>query len=140
MNGIDIETKRKLREMGAAPMLEALEAQDETLVLGMAFEERLRLVVDEAHSGFNHAKVEGLIRRAGLRYPGADLRRLDLVDERGLDRNVIAQLGTLFVHRTAAERRVSGIHRIREVVPGVRSGQAGLPAPDPGPLRPHARP
>ncbi|WP_257223662.1 hypothetical protein [Arthrobacter sp. DR-2P] len=49
-------------------MLEALEAQDETLVLGMAFEERLRLVVDEAHSGFNHAKVEGPIRRAGLRY------------------------------------------------------------------------
>jgi len=84
---IDTETKRKLREMGAAPILEALEAQDETLVLGMAFEERLRLIVDEAHSGFNHAKVEGLIRRAGLRYPGADLRRLDLVDERGLDRN-----------------------------------------------------
>jgi hypothetical protein len=100
VSGIDTETKRKLREMGAAPMLEALEAQDETLMLGMAFEERLRLIVDEAHSGFNHAKVEGLIRRAGLRYPGADLRRLDLVDERGLDRNLIAQLGT----RPAAQR------------------------------------
>ncbi|MDP9696906.1 UNVERIFIED_ORG: DNA replication protein DnaC [Arthrobacter globiformis] len=51
-------------------------------------------------SGFNHAKVEGLIRRAGLRYPGADLRRLDLVDERGLDRNLIAQLGTCsFIER-----------------------------------------
>ena len=59
MSRIDTETKRKLREMGALPMLEALEAQDETLVLGMAFEERLRLIVDEAHSGFNHAKVEG---------------------------------------------------------------------------------
>lgn len=33
-----------------------------------------RGVIDEAHSGFNHAKVEGLIRRAGLRYlPGIDL-------------------------------------------------------------------
>lgn len=42
MSGIDTETKRKLREMGAVPMLEALEAQDEALVLGMAFEERLR--------------------------------------------------------------------------------------------------
>lgn len=100
MSRIDTETKRKLREIGALPMLEALEAQDETLVLGMAFEERLRLIVDEAHSGFNHAKVEGLIRRAGLRYPGADLRRLDLVDERGLDRNLIAQLGTCsFIER-----------------------------------------
>lgn len=94
MTGTDIETKRKLREMGAGPLLEAIEAQEETLVLGMTFEERPRLVVDEAHCGFNHSKVEGLIRRAGLRYPGADLRRLDLVEGRGLDRNVIAQLGT----------------------------------------------
>lgn len=94
MSGIDIETKRKLREMGATPLLEALEAQDENLVMQMSFDQRLQLVVDEAHSAFNYAKVEGLIRRAGLRYPAADLRRLDLVDERGLDRNVIAQLGT----------------------------------------------
>ena len=100
MSGIDIETKRKLREMGATPLLEAVEAQDDTLTLGMGFGERLRLVVDEAHSTFNHAKIEGLIRRAGLRYPGADLRRLDLVEERGLDRNVLAQLATCsFVER-----------------------------------------
>ncbi|MDZ7881453.1 MAG: ATP-binding protein [Mycobacterium sp.] len=86
--------------MGATPLLEALEAHDDTLALGMGFGERLRLVVDEAHSSFNHAKIDGLIRRAGLRYPAADLRRLDLVDERGLDRNVIAQLGTCsFVER-----------------------------------------
>nr|WP_257944382.1 ATP-binding protein [Brevibacterium aurantiacum] len=66
----------------------------------MSFDERLRLVVDEAHSVFNHAKIEGLIRRAGLRYPAADLRQLDRVDERGLDRNVIAQLGTCsFIER-----------------------------------------
>ena len=70
MSRIDTETKRKLREMGAAPMLEALEAQDETLVLGMAFEKRLRLVVDEAHSGFNHAKIEGLIRPGRTMPPG----------------------------------------------------------------------
>lgn len=94
MTTIDIETKRKLREMGATALLDAIDAQDDTHVLGMPFEDRLQLVIDEAHSTFNHAKVEGLIRRAGLRYPGADLRRLDLVEERGLDRNVIAQLAT----------------------------------------------
>ncbi|MGP5254355.1 ATP-binding protein [Brachybacterium alimentarium] len=100
MTAIDIETKRKLREMGATALLDAVEAQDEGHVLGMSFEDRLQILVDEAHSTFNHAKVEGLIRRAGLRYPGADLRRLDLVDERGLDRNVIAQLATCsFVDR-----------------------------------------
>lgn len=97
---IDIETKRKLREMGATALLEAIDAQDEAHVLGMSFQDRLQLVVDEAHSTFNHGKVEGLIRRAGLRYPGADLRRLDLVEERGLDRNVIAQLATCsFIQR-----------------------------------------
>ena len=100
MTAIDIETKRKLREMGATALLEAIDAQDEHQVLGMSFEDRLQLVVDEAHSTFNHGKVEGLIRRAGLRYPGADLRRLDLVEERGLDRNVIAQLATCsFIQR-----------------------------------------
>lgn len=91
---MDLDTKRKLREMGADPLLAAIEAEDETLVLGLGFDERLRLVVDEAHSAFNHAKVDGLIRRAGLRYPTADLRRLDRVDERGLDRHLIAQLAT----------------------------------------------
>lgn len=100
MNGIDIETKRKLREMGATPLLDAIEAQDDTLTMRMGFGERLRLVVDVAHSTFNHTKIEGLIRRAGLRYPNADLRRLDLVEERGLDRNVLVQLGTCaFVER-----------------------------------------
>ncbi|MGP9615320.1 MULTISPECIES: ATP-binding protein [unclassified Brachybacterium] len=100
MTAIDIETKRKLREMGATALLDAIDAQDETHVLGMSFEDRLQLVVDEAHSTFNQGKVEGLIRRAGLRYPGADLRRLDLVEERGLDRNVIAQLATCsFIQR-----------------------------------------
>lgn len=67
MTAIDIETKRKLREMGATALLDAVEAQNEGHVLGMSFEDRLQILVDEAHSTFNHAKVEGLIRRAGLR-------------------------------------------------------------------------
>lgn len=100
MSELDMETKRKLRDMGAAALLEAFEAEDHSLVLGMGFEERLRLIVDEAHAAFTHDKVDGLICRAGLRYPGADLRRIDLVEERGLDRNVIAALGTCgFIER-----------------------------------------
>jgi len=94
MSRLDTETKRKLREMGATALLEALEAQDETLVLGLGFEEKIQLAVDEAHTSFTHQKVDGLIRRAGLRYPGADLRRLDLLAERGLDQGVISQLAT----------------------------------------------
>lgn len=140
MTRIDTETKRKLREMGVPALIDALETQDDTLTMGMSFEERIKLVVDDAHATFTHAKVEGLIRRAGLRYPNADLRRLDLVEQRGLDRGVIAQLGTLHVHRPAAERRIPRLHRIRQVLPRFSVGQTSLRAPLPGPLHPHARP
>ena len=94
MSRIDSETKRKLREMGVPSLVDAFEIQDDTLTLGMVFEERVKLAVDDAHATFNQSKVEGLIRRAGLRYPNADLRRLDLIEQRGLDRGIIAQLGT----------------------------------------------
>jgi len=80
--------------MGVSSLVDALEVQDDTLTLGMVFEERIKLAVDDAHATFTHAKVEGLIRRAGLRYPNADLRRVDMLEQRGLDRGVIAQLGT----------------------------------------------
>ncbi|MDN5833235.1 MAG: ATP-binding protein [Brevibacterium sp.] len=94
MTRLDDETKQKLREMGSTSLLSAFDAQDDDLTLGMPFEERIRLAVDDAHAAFTHAKVEGLIRRAGLRYPDADLRRIALIDQRGLDRDIIAQLGT----------------------------------------------
>jgi hypothetical protein len=44
MSSIDAETKRKLREMGAQPLLEALEAQHDDHVVGISFGERLQLV------------------------------------------------------------------------------------------------
>ena len=94
MSRLDSETKRKLREMGVSSLVDALDLQDDTLTLGMVFEERIKLAVDDAHAAFTHSKVEGLIRRAGLRYPNADLRRVDMLEQRGLDRGVIAQLGT----------------------------------------------
>ena len=74
---LDIETKRKLREMNATDLLTAIDSQDPVVSAGMPFEDRLRLAVDEAYSSFTHSKVTGLIRRAGLRYPNADLRRID---------------------------------------------------------------
>lgn len=94
MSRLDGETKRKLREMNAGELLAAIDSQDETLSIGMPFEERVRLVVDDAYSTFTHSKVEGLIRRAGLRYPNADLRRIDLLQERSLNRELLTQLGT----------------------------------------------
>lgn len=100
MTRLDSETKRKLREMGVGALADAFDAHDDALALGLAFEERIQLVVDDAHSSFANSKVEGLIRRAGLRYPDADLRRVDMVEQRGLDRGVLAQLGACsFIQR-----------------------------------------
>jgi DNA replication protein DnaC len=94
LSALDGETKRKLREMNAGELLQAIDLQDEILSISLTFEERVRLVVDDAYSTFMHSQVDGLIRRAGLRYPNADLRRIDLLDERGLNRQVLTQLGT----------------------------------------------
>ena len=91
MSRIDTGSKRKLHEMGVATLVDALQAQDDALTLGMAFEERITLAVNDAHAPFTHgpfthAKVDGLIRRTGLRNPDADPRRVDLIQARGLDR------------------------------------------------------
>ena len=94
MSSLDIETKRKLREMNATDMLQAIEAQDETLSMGLTFEERVRLIVDEAHSAFSTSQVGGLIRCAKLRYPNADLRQVELIEERGLNRNTLTGIGS----------------------------------------------
>lgn len=92
MSAVDIETKRKLREMGATDLLEAIESQDEFLSMALSFDERLRLIIDHAHGTFTDTKVMGLIRRAALRYPNADLRQVDFIEERGLNRNTLTTL------------------------------------------------
>lgn len=77
MSRLDTETKRKLREMGVPALVDAFDLQDDALTMGLVLEERIKLAVDDAHAAFPHSKVEGLVRRAGLRYPNADLRRVD---------------------------------------------------------------
>lgn len=94
MTMMDIDTKYKLREMGVGALVDSFEMQDDALTVGMPFAERVKLAVDDAHATLTGQKIEGLIRRANLRYPHAELRRLDLIEERGIDRGVIANLAT----------------------------------------------
>jgi len=63
MTMLDTETKNKMRDMGAEPLLDALTALDDGLTLGLSFEEKLKLAVDDAHAVFTHAKIQGLKRR-----------------------------------------------------------------------------
>lgn len=89
---IDSETKRKLREMNAAELLDAFERLDERTVMPLNHAEVVGLAVDNAYGGYTDAKIQRLVKRAGLRYPQADLRTIDLAEERGLDRGVLAGL------------------------------------------------
>jgi DNA replication protein DnaC len=91
---IDTQTKTKLREMGAPDLVKALEAQDDSACMGMTFADRLQAAVDDACSQFVTDKVAGLTKRAKLRHPEADIRKLELVEERKLNRALIAELAS----------------------------------------------
>ena len=80
--------------MGAAELVRSLEAQDDSVCMGMAFADRLQAAVDEAYSQFVTDKVSGLTKRAKLRYPEADIRKLELVEERKLNRVLVAELAS----------------------------------------------
>ena len=58
MSTLDMVTKRKLRDMGATTLLDAIAAQDDDIVIGMSFEQRINLIVHKAYSSFAHDKVE----------------------------------------------------------------------------------
>ena len=89
---IDSGTKRKLREMNASELLEAFERLDERTVMPLSHAEVVGPAVDNAYGGYTDAKIQRLVKRTGLRYPQADLRTIDLAEERGLDRGVLAGL------------------------------------------------
>ena len=69
---VDTQTKAKLREMGAAELVRSLEAQDDSVCMGMAFADRLQAAVDEAYSQFVTDKVSGLTKRAVFRQAFVD--------------------------------------------------------------------
>lgn len=69
---IDSETKRKLREMNAAELLDAFERLDERTVMPLNHAEVVGLAVDNAYGGYTDAKIQRLVKRAGLRYPQAN--------------------------------------------------------------------
>ena len=91
---LTVETKGKLRDMGANDLLEALAAQDDSLCMGMTCAERIQMAVDEAHSSFVTGKIRNLTKRANLRYPEADVRSVDFDEARGLDRLLVTELAT----------------------------------------------
>lgn len=85
-------TRRKMRDMGADALLDALLAQDDSVCMGMPLEQRVQMAADEAHAGYADNKIRNLVKRGSLRYPQADVRCIDYAEERGLDRVLIGEL------------------------------------------------
>lgn len=88
------ETRRKMRDMGADELLDALLAQDDAACMGMPSGQRIQMAADEAHAGYVADKIRNLVKRANLRYPQADVRRIDYAEERGPGRVLIGELAT----------------------------------------------
>lgn len=90
---LDNQTMSKLRRI--APELAGTIADyEEEYLTGMNWEERLTQYVDTAYATFVSDKIKRLISAAKLPRPKATWRNLELIEERGLDKNLIAELST----------------------------------------------
>ena len=65
---LNIESKHKLRDMGAGHLLDALEAQDDVVCMGLTFAERIQMAVDEAYSDYVNMFVSSSGFQLGQRF------------------------------------------------------------------------
>jgi len=88
-------TLDRLREMGLHGMAQALDTQrTQPDVQGLAFEDRLGLLVDQEWTLRQNRRLTRLLQEAKLRYPTACLEDVDYHHPRGLDRSLLRTLGT----------------------------------------------
>ena len=91
---LDPETRRKARELKVPGFLDAIEmlSADDSYA-ALSFEDKIKVLIDYSYQEATNAKVAGLIRRAKLRFPTADIADIDY-EGRPLNRDLILQLGT----------------------------------------------
>jgi len=91
---LDPETKRKARELAIPGFLDAVElvASDPSYA-GLAFDDKMKVVVDYSYQEKLNAQVTRLIRNARFRFPQADISNIDY-DGRPISRSLVAELGT----------------------------------------------
>lgn len=99
---IDEETRRKLREMGMAEMIEALDLQEaDRTCASVPFDERVRMMVDHAWEEKRASSVRRLTQRARLRFPDAEPGEM-IYDGRGIDGVLIREtMACQFMSRAA---------------------------------------
>ncbi len=92
---INEETKRKLRLMNIGEFIDVTEAQEQDVqALALPFDDRFQMMVDSVYQQKYNDKVRGLIKRAHLRLPKADIHDVFYHEKRSLNRGVIEGLAT----------------------------------------------
>ncbi len=127
---IDDETRRKMRDMGRTGLIEAPEAQDDAAFMSASLEDGVKVAADDAYPVLVDGKVKRLVKRARLRHDYADIRSVDLDDERKPDRVALMQPATCAFVRTCPQRDTRGPHGPGQRPPRVRAGEGGVPQQD----------
>ena len=92
---INEETKRKIRLMNIGEFIDAYEAQEQDVqALALSFDDRFQMMVDSVYQQKYNDRVRGLIKRAHLRLPKADIHDVFYHEKRSLNRGVIEGLAT----------------------------------------------
>ena len=92
---INEETRRKLRLMNIGEFIDASEAQEQDVqALALSFDDRFQMMVDSVYQQKYNDRVRGLIKRAHLRLPKADIHDVFYHEKRSLNRGVIEGLAT----------------------------------------------
>lgn len=97
---INEQTIRILKKMDLEPLVEGLYSQElDTQVRLLPFDERLQMAIDHLYQEKHNSRVKGIIKRAKLRNPEADMTSVHF-EKRSLDRHVLTELGTCkYVHQ-----------------------------------------
>lgn len=91
---INDETRRKLRELNLAELINGLDLQQaEPATVSLAFDERMQRLIDYVYQAKYNSKIQRLIKSAKLRFPQADIHSL-YYDSRHLDKNLLTELFT----------------------------------------------
>lgn len=105
---IDQETRRKISLIGIPEALEILDMMSvDPSYTNIAFEERIRIIVDYVAQEKENATVKRLLRRAHLRINNADISSI-VYEKRPLSRDAVGNLSTCQFTETATDIIVVG--------------------------------
>ena len=87
------ETKRKLRLMNLAPVIDIVDQQDSDVqTVALPFDQRFQRIVDFLYQEKYNEKVKRLVKSARLRFPKADVHDIYYSPNRKINRDIMNEL------------------------------------------------